>query len=131
MINFEEEIAKRDARIAELEQQRQFWRGITKQLGYKCEQHEQQRGGAVLPEQKILDYGHSDAFVAGYNTCLDEVARLNPPGECVAVPRELLRCVVGADASMGANAFQLADGWKAMDELRALLAQQGKAVGDE
>lgn len=38
------------------------------------------------------------------------------------VSRELLERVVKADASQGANAIQLCDGWNAMVELRKLLA---------
>lgn len=41
----------------------------------------------------------------------------------VKVPRELLERVVKADASKGANALQLVDGWSAMQEIRALLAK--------
>ena len=43
------------------------------------------------------------------------------------VPRELLERALKADASIGANAIQLADGWKAMAELRALLTAQPQA----
>lgn len=41
----------------------------------------------------------------------------------VKVSRELLERALKADASIGANAIQLADGWNAMAELRALLAK--------
>jgi hypothetical protein len=39
------------------------------------------------------------------------------------VPRKLLQRVVKGDASMGSNALQLVDAWKAMEEIRALLAK--------
>ena len=41
----------------------------------------------------------------------------------VKVSRELLERVVKADASRGASAVDLVDGWKAMQQLRALLAK--------
>lgn len=49
--------------------------------------------------------------------------------EFVMVKRELLQRAVKGDASKGANALQLVDAWKAMDELRAVLAQEA-GLGD-
>lgn len=57
---------------------------------------EQQRGGVVLPERKVMPVqsmfagspsAYAKAFdtVKAHNACIDEVACLNPPGECVAV----------------------------------------------
>jgi hypothetical protein len=40
----------------------------------------------------------------------------------IKVPRELLWRVCRADASLGASASQLVEGWQAMAELRAILA---------
>jgi hypothetical protein len=40
----------------------------------------------------------------------------------IEISRELAERLVQGDASKGANALQLVDAWKAMDELRALLA---------
>lgn len=42
----------------------------------------------------------------------------------IAVPVELLERVCRADASKGASAIDLVEGWKAMEELRTLLATQ-------
>lgn len=56
----------------------------------------QPRSAVVLPEPKVLDNGHSDGFVAGFNVCLAETELINQPGECVAVPRELLASLGGA-----------------------------------
>lgn len=51
-------------------------------------------------------------------------ARLNPPGECVAVQRELLSRIVKCYED-GMSIYG------ECEELRTILAQQGKAVGDE
>ena len=40
--------------------------------------------------------------------------------------RPTLERVVKADASMGATAVEICEGWKAMDELRALLASHAE-----
>lgn len=49
----------------------------------------------------------------------------------VLIDRELLERAVKADASRGASSIALVDGWKAMEQIRAILAhptQQGEAV---
>lgn len=49
----------------------------------------------------------------------------------VTIDRELLERAVKADASVGASSVDLVDGWKAMAQIRAILAhltQQGEAV---
>lgn len=49
----------------------------------------------------------------------------------VLIDRELLELVVKADASNGASSIALVDGWKAMAQIRAIIAQpaqQGEAV---
>lgn len=54
---------------------------------------------------------------------------MNKPNDML-VSRELLERVGKADASMGASALQLMDGWVAMGELRALLAQPADQQGE-
>ena len=49
----------------------------------------------------------------------------------VLIDRELLERAVKADASRGASSIALVDGWKAMEQIRAILAnptQQGEVV---
>lgn len=49
----------------------------------------------------------------------------------VLIDRELLERAVKADASRGASSIALVDGWKAMEQIRAILAQptqQSEAV---
>lgn len=54
----------------------------------------------------------------------------NKPNDVRVVPFELLERVCKADASMGASAIQLMDGWVAMGELRAILAQPADQQGE-
>lgn len=44
----------------------------------------------------------------------------------LSVERELLATAMKADASMGASAIELVNGWAAMEELRALLDKQAE-----
>lgn len=44
--------------------------------------------------------------------------------EMVSVPRSLLKTALAADASQGASASQLVNGWNAMAELRELISAQ-------
>lgn len=55
----------------------------------------------------------------------------NKPNYVRVVPVELLERVCKADASMGASAIQLMDGWVAMAELRAILAQPADQQGEQ
>ena len=47
------------------------------------------------------------------------------------IDRELLERVVKADASNGASSVDLVDGWKAMKQIRAILAAPRQPEGDE
>lgn len=47
---------------------------------------------------------------------------MNDQEEMVSVPGDLLITALAADASRGASAIQLANGWAAMAELRELIA---------
>lgn len=140
-----EEVEGMRARIAELETSEKIWQALVSldELGGLVNEaidtelaalKEQQRGGVVLPDRAnptniraiLGEVGvHSQANQSFaelvYNHALDTVARLNPPGECVAVPRELL----GSICSSNNNALSR------LPELRTILAQHGKAVGDE
>lgn len=82
----------------------------------------------VMPERmayqaglKGTHAGYNRQYVNAYNAALDEVARLNRN----AIPVELLKLALRADASQGASTTDLANGWKAMAELRALLGKEG------
>lgn len=46
---------------------------------------------------------------------------MSDQAEMVSVPRDLLIVALAADASRGASAIQLANGWAAMAELRELI----------
>lgn len=115
---------------------------------------EQQRGGVVLPGRRTAGNDLARSYVDGWNACLDEVARLNPPGECVAVRRDVLADLVslwainGNGRSGSPNHSHTTPGiWDQgnpegiagqpcaecaiYDAARSILAQQGKAVGDE
>jgi hypothetical protein len=102
------------------------------------------RSAVVLPEpdeimQMAFEEGQPAEDASGYyfdleefdlfvQRLLDEVARLNPPGECVAVPRDLLEKYMHESFPQENNG----DKWFLLaSQLRAILAQQGKAVGDE
>lgn len=104
----------------------------------------QPRSAVVLPEpdeimQMAFEEGQPAEDASGYyfdleefdlfvQRLLDEVARLNPPGECVAVPRDLLEKYMHESFPQENNG----DKWFLLaSQLRAILAQQGKAVGDE
>lgn len=94
----EAEIVKRDARIVELEADALQWRAnsaenklIAESLSAELAAPKAQPSGAVLPERRIVDAQDSYAersFDMGYNSALDEVARLNPftPGSVAVIP---------------------------------------------
>lgn len=193
------------ARIAELEEHVKKFIGLTDafQVLAKVDQSindrnsrlmklEQQRGGVALPDRESDVIEDPAGYDEGWNACLDEVARLNPPrnavavlpdvetspvlhsawlrltgehqpsvddlkrhyiaisealndlnppGECVAVnERAAFAAHVRAEGGLvgwmlGWNGEQyeyqpIQDRWRSW-QARALLAQHGKAVGDE
>lgn len=150
-------LAQQAARIVELREERDIVQkqldrfysqshGIAalseiEKLRYRIAELEQQRGGVALPEQDGSDA--QIAFWAGFEFAVsglhggnirtawndfkgsEQFKRLNPPGERVAVPRGLLKTSLAHLEWFGKTAEP------EVTALRALLAQQGKAVGDE
>ena len=137
--DLEAEAAQKDERISIFESNLPAWGSLRLELAAL---KEQQRGGAVLPERQSPGdewHGVMKDRAIGWNACLDEVARLNPTGECVAVPRELLelewlrafhRCCAGITEQM---ADSPKSAFARLVEAVKDTAQHGKAgcAGDE
>lgn len=108
---------------------------VIEQQAARIAELEQQRGGVVLPERKDPEgysKGSPDWHAAhAQNECLDEVARLNPPGECVAVPsRSAIEAAFDDACGSSGSAVPIGEPLYSISlseveqAIRALLAQQ-------